>query len=143
VVFCDTSTLAKYYVQEADSAAVRSRLDAEDSAWCSELGRAELMSVFHRQFREKKMDRAAFLTLVRQFQNDDVGGHWTWVPIDHSIFEQVTKTYATLPDTVFLRTADCIHLVTALYSGFSEIYTHDAVQSRAANALGLRTITIS
>jgi predicted nucleic acid-binding protein len=31
VIFCDTSALAKYYVPEAESAALASRLDAEDA----------------------------------------------------------------------------------------------------------------
>ena len=30
MIFCDTSTLAKYYVLEVDSAAVLTRLDKED-----------------------------------------------------------------------------------------------------------------
>jgi predicted nucleic acid-binding protein len=54
VIFCDTSALAKYYVPEAESAALASRLDAEDAVVVSELARVELMSVFHRRMRERK-----------------------------------------------------------------------------------------
>jgi uncharacterized protein with PIN domain len=53
VIFCDTSALAKYYVPEAESAALASRLDAEDAVVVSELARVELMSVFHRRMRER------------------------------------------------------------------------------------------
>jgi predicted nucleic acid-binding protein len=31
LIFCDTSALAKYYVPEAESAALAFRLDAEDA----------------------------------------------------------------------------------------------------------------
>jgi hypothetical protein len=48
--------------------------------------------------------------------------------------------YTTLPDTVFLRTADCLHLVTALPHNFAEIYTYDAQQSAAASVLGLKPV---
>ena len=33
MLFCDTSTLAKYYVPEPESGAVCARLDAEDQRW--------------------------------------------------------------------------------------------------------------
>jgi predicted nucleic acid-binding protein len=77
MVFCDTSTLAKYYVSEPESDAVRTRLDAEDQVLLSELARAELMGVFHRRLREGRWDRNEFLMVVRQFSTDEVGGYWT------------------------------------------------------------------
>lgn len=82
MLFCDTSTLAKYYVPERESATVRSRLDAEDQVLFSELARAELMAVFHRRLRESKWTREEFRTLVRQFSRDDIGGYWAWVPLN-------------------------------------------------------------
>jgi predicted nucleic acid-binding protein len=45
LIFCDTSALAKYYVPEAESAALASRLDSEDAVVVSELARVELMSI--------------------------------------------------------------------------------------------------
>lgn len=142
MLFCDTSTLAKYYVPETESAAVRVRLDAEDQVVLSELARAELMGVFHRRLRERKWSREVFLTVVRQFSTDEAGGYWTWVPLDGAIVEQVVRTYGSLPEDVFLRTADCLHLVTALRHGFSEIHTHDTHQRNGAGALGLTAVAI-
>jgi predicted nucleic acid-binding protein len=142
MLFCDTSTLAKYYVQEPDSDAVRARLDAEDQVLLSELARAELVAVFHRQLRERKWSREEFATVVRQFSTDEAVGYWTWVPLDSGIVEQVVRTYTTLPDNVFLRTADCLHLVTALQQGFTEVHTHDAHQRNGSGALGLTAIAI-
>jgi predicted nucleic acid-binding protein len=54
MLFCDTSTLAKYYLSEPESDAVRARLDAEDQVLLSELARAELMGVFQRRLRERR-----------------------------------------------------------------------------------------
>jgi predicted nucleic acid-binding protein len=142
MLFCDTSTLAKYYVPEAESAAVRSRLDAEDQVVLSELARAELMAVFHRRLREHKWTRQEFHTIVRQFSKDDSGGYWSWVAIDGVIVEHSVKIYTTLPENIFLRTADCLHLVTALHHGFAEIHTHDGHQTQAASALGLASVCI-
>lgn len=56
--------------------------------------------------------------------------------------EAAAKTYTTLPDSVFLRSADGLHLVTAMHHSFSEIYTYDWHQTAAATALGLKSLTV-
>jgi hypothetical protein len=142
MLFCDTSTLAKYYVEEPESDAVRARLDAEDQVLLSELARAELMAVFHRQLRERRWSRDEFAAVVRQFSTDEAGGYWTWAPLDGGIVEQVVRTFTTLPEDVFLRTVDCLHLVTALHHGFTEVHTHDTHQRDGAGALGLTAVAI-
>jgi predicted nucleic acid-binding protein len=142
MIFCDTSTVAKLYVPERESTAVRRRLEAEDEVCVSELLRPELLGVFHRRLREGKWTRADFLAAVRQLSTDDLGGFWTWLPLDRVVTEAAARTYTTIPDDVFLRSADCLHLVTALHYNFSEIYTHDKHQSRAAIHFGLAPITV-
>ena len=140
MIFCDTSAAAKLYVAEKESPAMRTLLESEDQVLVSELVRAELMAVFHRQLREKKWTRDRFMTSVRQFTNDDLGGFWTWLPLDSTVIESAAKIYTTLPDSVFLRSADCLHLVTALHHGFTDIYTYDVHQTDAAVALGLKPL---
>lgn len=141
MIFCDTSAIAKLYLVERESPTMRAKLEREDQVCVSELARTELMSVFHRQLREKKWTRDQFMTAVRQFTNDDLGGFWTWLPLDTAIIEVAAKTYTTLPDSVFLRSADCLHLITAMHHFFSEIYTYDTHQTAAARALGLKPLT--
>lgn len=142
MIFCDTSTVAKLYVREAESTAVRQRIEAEDEVCVSELARAELMAVFHRRLREAKWTRADFTAAVRQFCADDIGGFWTWLPLDGDIIAAAANTYATLPESVFLRSADCLHLVTALHHNFTDVFTHDRHQRAAAASLGLAAIAI-
>lgn len=141
MIFCDTSFVAKLYIVEQESLAVRALLEAEDQILVSALARAELMAVFHRQLREKKWTRGMFATAVRQFTSDDIAGFWTWLPLDTAIVEAAARTYLTLSEDVFLRTADCLHLVTALHHNCAEIYTYDARQSAAAAAFGLKPAT--
>ena len=142
MIFCDTSAVAKLYIVENESAAVRARLETEDQVFVSELVRAELLSVLHRQLRERKWTRDKFAVAVRQFTNDDIGGFWTWLPLEAAITEAASRTYVTLPDTIFLRTADCLHLVTAVHHGFAEILTYDTHQTTAAPALGIKPVTV-
>jgi PIN domain len=105
-MFCDTSTLAKYYANEEESAAVRHRMDAEEVT-LSELARVELMSVFHRRFRERIWNRAQFLRIVSQFEQDDIKGAWTWLPIDRDIIKFSAGVYVRLSEHLFLRASDC------------------------------------
>ena len=140
MILCDTSAVAKLYVPERESPAIRRLLEGEDEVCLSELARPELMGVFHRRLREKKWTRAQFLAAVAQFTRDDIGRFWTWLPLDTSIVDAAAKTYLTLPEALFLRSSDCLHLVTALHHNFSEIYTYDTQQSTAASALGIKAL---
>ena len=69
-------------------------------------------------------------------------GFWRWLALDRTITEAAAQIYATLPETIFLRSADCIHLVTARHHDFAEIYSHDQHQRNASPSLGPKTITI-
>jgi predicted nucleic acid-binding protein len=141
MILCDTSAVAKFYVPEKESRSIRRLLEHADRVCLSELARPEIMAVFHRRLREESWSRRDFLAAVGQFQHDDVAGFWTWLPADGFILKAAAEVFTTLPETIFLRSSDCIHLVTALHHDFSEILTFDAHQTRAAAALGLTAVT--
>ncbi len=141
MIACDTSAMAKFYVSEKESKAIRQLLEQADRVCVSELARVEIMAVFHRRLREGVWTRRDFLATVRQFQHDDVAGFWTWLPLDNVITKSAAETFATLPPEIFLRSSDCIHLVSALRHGFNELLTFDTHQFMAAAALGLTAVT--
>jgi predicted nucleic acid-binding protein len=140
MIYCDTSAAAKLYVKERESPAAKRLLEKDDEPCLSELARVELMGVFHRRLREGKWSHLDFSAACRQFANDDVGGFWTWLPLEKRTIEAAAQIYATLPATIVLRLSDCLHLVTALDHDFSDIYTYDTNQSAAAATLGLRAV---
>jgi uncharacterized protein len=142
LIFCDTSALAKYYVGETGSAALRSRLESEDAVIASELARVELMSVFHRRMRERTWTREQFQTAANQLGRDDTAQYWTWVPVSSFLIGAASQLYLSLPENVFLRASDCLHLVTALHHGFEELCTFDRHQLAAAQGLGLAVIKL-
>ncbi|MCE0521477.1 MAG: type II toxin-antitoxin system VapC family toxin [Methylacidiphilales bacterium] len=141
MIFCDTSAAVKIYLAEREYRAVQRLFQAEDELCLSELARVEMMGIFHRLLREGIWTQTDFLAAVRQFSNDEISGFWTWLPLDKPIIDAAAKTYATLPRTVFLRSSDCLHLVTALHHNFDEIYTYDTHQSAAAAVLGLKAVS--
>ena len=142
-MICDTSTIAKLYAPELHSAAVRQVLEAAPAVYASALARVELTAVFHRRLREGVWSQADFGAAARQFHHDDVGGFWTWLPLEPAILDGAASTFLTLPSSVFLRSSDCLHLVTALHHKFTDIYTHDKHQVAAATAMGLVPISIT
>lgn len=141
-MFCDTSTLAKYYSAEQHAPAVRAALDAAPEVFGSELARVELLSVFRRRLREGVWTPPAFQAAVRQFQRHEVSGFWTWLPLEGKVIESAANVFLTLPAGIYLRSSDCLHLISALHYGHPEIHTHDKHQSAAASALGLKAVTI-
>jgi uncharacterized protein len=141
MIACDTSAVAKFYVPEKESRSIRRLLEQADRVCVSELVRPEIMAVFHRRLREGSWNQRDFIAAARQFEHDDLAGFWTWLPVDGFILRAAAQAFATLPATVFLRSSDCIHLVTALHHDFSEFLTFDAHQTRAAAALGLTAVT--
>jgi predicted nucleic acid-binding protein len=143
MIFCDTSTAVKLYAPEAESPAVRQRLEEEDEVFVSELARVELMGSFHRRLREAIWTRDDLTAAVRQFNRDEIGGFWTWLPVNKTIIDAAAKIFTSISEKVYLRSADCLHLVTALHHNFGEIYTFDRHQSAAAEAIGLKPVAIS
>lgn len=115
MIFCDTSFAAKLYVPEDGTDIVQSVLMEAEQVFVSELFRVELLSVFHRRLRERRCSREDFNAVMEQFRCDDLGGFWTWLPVEHDVIHSAAKTYETLPTTLCLRSADCIHLATALH----------------------------
>jgi predicted nucleic acid-binding protein len=142
MIFCDTSFAAKFYVPEVESKAVRKLLEGEDEVCASELMRVELMGVFHRRLREGKWTRADFHAAARQFLDDDIGGFWSWRPLESSIIEAAARTYSLLQKDVFLRSADCLHLTTAVHNDFTEVHTFDRRQAEAAPAFGIKPVSL-
>jgi hypothetical protein len=64
-------------------------------------------------------------------------GTWTLIPVSEGILRAVNASIPELPDEVFLRAGDAIHLVTASQAGFPEIWTNDRHLLSAAPHFGL------
>jgi hypothetical protein len=54
-----------------------------------------------------------------------------------SIIDTVIDSFRSLPENIFLRTADALHLVTARRNGIKKIYSNDTRLLQAAPFFGL------
>jgi predicted nucleic acid-binding protein len=100
------------------------------------------MSVFHRRMREREWTREQFQTAANQLSRDDTAQYWTWLPVSSFIIGAASQMYLSLPESLFLRASDCLHLVTALHHGFEEVCTFDRHQQAAVQTLGLTVIKL-
>ena len=143
MIYFDSAYLAKFYLDEPESDTVRARAAAYGEVVCCVLGRVEVASVFHRKWREKSRTKAECRTLLDQFEADCASGLWTWFPLSGAIVSVAAMKYRSLPDTVFLRAADAIHLACAAELGLAEIFTNDRQLLAAAPHFGLKGLAIS
>jgi len=138
VTYYDTAFLAKCYLQEPGHEIVRNHANTCRRICCSEIGRVELMSVFHRHFREGRLDASAFEVVINQFRSDEAAGVWHWLPTTPSLLATAAKSFDALPPTVFLRAADAIHLHCVKAAGLEEVFTSDRHLLAASAFFGVR-----
>jgi predicted nucleic acid-binding protein len=140
--YFDSAFIAKFYVDEPESDAIRQLSESLADVHCVLLGRLEVASVFHRKWREGAFPDAAFREVSDQFADDCAAGLWQWLPITPALVEAATRAIRFLPKTVFLRSADALHLTCAREHGFEEIYSSDRHVLDAARHFKLKGIGV-
>lgn len=142
MIYFDACYIAKFYLAERDSSAVIAFAQTQSSVSCVLLGKAEVIAVFHRKFREGIVDYQGFQLLCDQFESDCASGLWHWHPVDDVLVSRSIQFNRELPATVFLRASDALHLTCAAEQGLAAIHTSDRHMIAAAPAFGLRAITL-
>jgi predicted nucleic acid-binding protein len=141
LIYLDSTCLVRLYFEDAGYERVR-RLAASDFIACAQHGRAEVISAFHRKFRERAISARVYEITLREFLNETRGGAFRWLPLSERVFERAELVYARLPPTIFLRAADALHLSTASENGFRDIHSNDAKLLSAAPHFGLRGVNV-
>ena len=140
--YFDSAYIAKFYLDEPESDAVRHLAESIGRVECAAIGQIEVAAVFHRKFREGAFGFGAFREIMAQFDQDCVEGLWTWLPITAALAAETANAFARLPRSVFLRTADALHLTCARKHGAREIYTNDRHMVAAARHFRLAPLTV-
>jgi len=136
-VYLDSAYIAKFYVNEGDSVALRSLIERTTSLVSSWWRVAEVACVFHRHVREGSIKLAQAQTLTRSFLADVDSGFWTLIPVGEQLVWQVGMLVSTAPPNFFLRARDALHLITAQELGEPEIWTSDRRLLAAAPHFGI------
>ena len=141
MIYLDSTCLVRLYLEDAGYERVR-HLAASDSVACAHHGRTEVISAFHRKFRERAISARLYEITLQEFLNETHGGAFSWLPLSERVLERAEFVYASLFATIFLRAADALHLSTASENGFREIHSNDAKLLSAAPHFGLQGVNV-
>jgi predicted nucleic acid-binding protein len=137
-LYFDTAYVAKFYLKEPDSDAVRKLAVQAEALHSSEWCLAEMACTLGRQVREGALTRSEAADARRIFRQHVAHGDWVLTPVTRSLLEEVDAVVHTLPGDTFLRAGDAVHLVSARAAGFGEIWSNDRHLLRVARHFGLR-----
>ena len=140
--YFDSSYIAKFYLDEPESDAVRRLAETLGQVRCAAIGQVEVAAVFHRKLREGAFEPRAFREVMSQFDDDCSQNLWTWLPITVALATVAAAAFARLPRSVFLRAADTLHLVCAREHGLPLVYTNDRNLAAAARHFGVRPMAV-
>jgi hypothetical protein len=139
-VYFDSALIAKFYVNELGREQIRELARTAGLVVTSAVAAAEIAAAFHRKFREGAIDREVFDALNEQFQHDLNSGLWRMVSLTDTLLRQVSAFFQRLEPTVFLRSLDAIHLITARAEHFDRVYSNDRHLLLACPAVGLEGV---
>lgn len=142
MIYFDSAYIARCYLPEWGHPEVVALASRSPGIASAEIARIEVASVFHRKLREAAITAAVHRELCRQFDEDIQAGTWILFPLNPALLSRAQAAYQTLPSTLFLRSADCLHLCAAADAGFKEIYSNDRHLLAAAPHFGLRPLNV-
>src|SRR5260370_38493535 len=88
MTYFDSNYVAKCYLNELGSPAVRQLAQSQNSLCCSEFGRIEVVSTFHRNWRERLFTKTQLEIVVAQFESEDSMGVLTLLPFTHNLLRK-------------------------------------------------------
>ena len=138
--YFDAALVAKFYVNEPGRDAVRRLAKRAGTVATSGIAVAEVAAAFHRKLREGSIDVSLFEALQGQFHHDVTRGLWTLIELTPVVLQQVRALFARLDRSVFLRSLDAVHLVTARAEHFDHLYSNDTHLLAACGSVHLKGI---
>lgn len=141
-LFFDTSYLARFYLEDRGFEAVRELAGTAETVASTWHAQAETVAALHRAFRERRMEKGAYLAALAQFGQDRTDGLFRWLPLTDGVQRRLEQVFQETPATVFLRGADALHLACAAEHGYRQVYSHDRQFLAAAPLFGLRGVDV-
>ena len=138
MLYIDSNYLFRLYSTEPGHEQVKalaSQSGSVSSAWHA---RAEFAAIVLRKRREHPTTQAHWLAVHRQFLAEHRDGHIDLLLLTESVITRLESTLAIAPPTIFLRSADALHLACAAENGFTEVYSNDRHFLAAAPLFGLK-----
>ena len=138
--YFDAALVAKFYVNEPGRDAVRRLAKRAGTVATSGIAIAEVAAAFHRRLREGSIDVPVFQALQGQFHHDVTRGLWTLIEPTPALLQQVRALFARLDRSVFLRSLDAVHLITAKAEHFDRLCSNDTHMLAACPSVHLKGV---
>jgi len=142
-MYLDSAYIAKFYVNESDSAAVRALIMRAGSLVSSAWSLGEVSGVFHRHMREGALTAAQCHELAAAFLKHADAGIWNLIPVGEPLLRRMSALVSAAPKGIYLRAGDAVHLITAQEVGEREVWTNDRHMLAAAPHFGLAGRSVS
>jgi uncharacterized protein len=142
VSYFDAAYIAKFYVDDPESNAVRQLAESLGIVHCSAFGHIEVTSVFHRKWREGAFTEDDFHEVCAQFADDCAAGLWTWLAVTDNLIAGTAESVRALNRKITIRSADALHLACAKKHGLRRVYTNDRHMLLAAAAFGIEAMVV-
>jgi len=140
VIYIDSSSLLKLFWLEPESEAVRDRVAAEPAVLVSSLTELETESQFTAGWlagRYGKARRDRYRAKLAELRRTDP---FRFRALPGTVFDTALRLLAAAGRT-HCRTLDRLHLAAMTEFEADRLLTHDAVQARAARALGFAVVS--
>jgi len=138
-IYFDTSALAKWYLNEAQSEDVEAYIQAHGPVDISDLTVVEMRCLLGRRRREGHIDADTELKIFATFQEEIRQGFL----ISHALFDGIAAAALNLLSmlpAVPLRTPDAFHLAVAIQIQAEVLATTDRAMADAAAALDIPVV---
>ena len=142
MIYFDAAYIAKCYLNEPGADRVREVAHGADGLASCELARLEFASILKRHLREGHLTRRELTAILKHFDADEKSGVWQWFGVTSELLEECRQAVLAVPNTVFLRAGDALHLACAREQGFHGIYTNDQHMLEAAPHFQLTGVNV-
>jgi len=139
-VYFDSALVAKFYLNEPGREQVRQLARSAGAVVSSGIAVVEVSAAFHRKLREGAIESRVLKALQGQFAHDLDTGLWRLAGPTEAVLREAQAAFARLDKSVFVRSLDALHMVTARSEKFDRIYSNDRHVLAAAKSFGLHGV---
>ena len=139
-VYFDSALIAKFYLNESGREQVRQVARWAGVVVSSGIAVVEVSAAFHRKLREGGIELRVLRALQGQFAHDLDTGLWRLAGPTEAVLREAHAVFSRLDRSVFVRSLDALHLVTARSESFDRIYSNDRHVLAAARSFGLHGV---
>jgi len=139
IIYFDTSSLAKWYINEPKSDDVEKYIQQHGPVSISDLTVVEMRCLLARRRREKNITARMEMEIFSTFQEDIRRRFLICHPFPLDLAAGAVNMMSLLSD-IPVRTLDALHLMIANELSTDMLVTSDDVMAKGAKALGLKVV---